>query len=340
MAVNGTWYECFFLPLPDFKRVDERQLTNTVTAVINAAIMPIAITGNILIIAAVFQIPVIQTPSNVLLACLAFSDLLVALIVQPLFVAFRLIENSMHFVPCGFRVVYSESFWVCYGVSFIMLSAISFERYIALRLHLRYKNVVTTRCIIRATIFIWVVDIVLTSCQWLELSYLKVRSVQIGLFLLCVIITLVIQIQIFRILLWHQKQIQTQEAQRSGSFHKQTKLAINVTYIVGFYLLCNMPVIIVQLCQFAIEMKFDTLNIYGWVETVAFLNSTLNPLVCYWRNKDVREGMIRILRRVQCRRKRQRSRSTMYFIPGTGPRRKNTPTSDQTADTADNKPET
>lgn len=325
---------CFFLPFPDFNQVEERQFTNTATAVINTAILPIAIIGNALIIAAVFKIPVLQTPSNVLLACLAFSDLMVALIVQPLFVVFRLMENALHYVPCYFRIVYSESFWVCYGVSFMTLSAISFERYIALRLHLRYKDVITTRCIIRVIVVIWVVDIVLTSCQWLELNYIRVRNIQIALFLLCILSTLVIQIQIFRILLRHQKQIQTQGARRSGSYHKQTKLAINVTYIVGFYLICNMPVIVVQLCQFAISMKFATLNIYGWVETVAFLNSTLNPLVCYWRNKDVRDGMKRMLKRLQCMRKRERSRSSVYFIPDK-PQRKDTPTSDQTPDIDD-----
>lgn len=303
---------CHFLPLPDFNLIDERHSSNAATAVINAAMMPVAIVGNFLIIMAIYKIPVLQCPSNILLACLAFSDLLVGVIVQPLFVAFRLMENNLRYVPCSFRVVYSESFWVCYGVSFMMLSAISFERYIALRLHLRYNNVVTTRCILQATAFIWFMDITLTSFQWLAIS---VRNIQIALFLLCILTTLFIQFNIFRILLKHQKQIQTQGSQRCRHYHKQTKLAMNVTYIVGFYLLCNMPVILVQLCQFAVKIRFDTLNIYGWVETVAFFNSTLNPLVCYWRNKDIREGMVRMLKRVQCRRKRERSRSSVYFLP-------------------------
>ena len=78
------------------------------------------------------------------MASLASSDFLVGLLVKPYYIVFRLQEHVLHFVPCLFRVIYSESFWVCYGVSFLTLSAISFERYIALRLHLLYKELVTT----------------------------------------------------------------------------------------------------------------------------------------------------------------------------------------------------
>jgi len=187
---NETWEVCFFLPRPDFNRVEERYITNVATAVINAIIMPVSIVANLLIILAVFKLHPLQTPSNVLLACLAFSDFLVSVIVQPCFVVYRLLENAIHYVPCSFRVVYSESFWVCYGVSFMMLSAISLERYIALRLHLRYINVVTTRGILQITAFIWLMDITLTSFQWLGHDYLNVRNIQIALFLLCIIITL------------------------------------------------------------------------------------------------------------------------------------------------------
>ena len=73
----------------------------------------------------------LHTSSNVHLACLAFCDLVVSLVVQPSYVVYLLLENILHFVPCGLRIVYSQSFWVCYGVSFLTLSSISFEPYAA-----------------------------------------------------------------------------------------------------------------------------------------------------------------------------------------------------------------
>jgi hypothetical protein len=253
---------CFFLPQPDFDLVKERHTTNVATALINALLMPVAIITNFAIMLVISKNTLLQTPSNVLLSCLALSDFLVGVIVQPCFIGFRIMENTSKFVPCSFRVVYSESFWVCYGVSFMMLSAISFERYIALKLHLRYKDVVTSRLILRATAVIWVMDIFLTASQWIVKDYVQVRTIQIALFHLCILVTLFAHFKIFRIMMRHQKQIQAHEAQESRSYQKQTKLAINVTYIVGFYLLCNMPVLIVQLCQFATPgIEFVSLNV-------------------------------------------------------------------------------
>lgn len=314
---NETWLpNCYFLPRPEFGFVEERQTTNLATAVINLLFVPVAIITNLLIILAISKNSLLQSPSNVLISCLAFSDLLVGLIVQPCFITFRIMENISYFVPCSFRVVYSESFWVCYGVSFMMLSAISFERYIALRLHLRYKNVVTTRCILIATTIVWVMDIAFTSFQWLWVGYSYVRVIQITLFLLCIVVTLFAHFKIFRIMMRHQKQIQAHEIQESRNYQKQTKLAINVTYIVGFYLLCNMPVLIVQLCQYAMEVELASLNVYSWVETIAFYNSTLNPLVCCWRNREIRRGIIRMIRRMLCTTNtRKRSKSSVYSLP-------------------------
>lgn len=60
-----------------------------------------------------------QTPPNIFLVCLVFSDLFVGLVMQPCHVCFRLSESTKHFVPRGSRIVYSESFLICYGVSFL-----------------------------------------------------------------------------------------------------------------------------------------------------------------------------------------------------------------------------
>jgi hypothetical protein len=76
----------------------------------------------------------------------------------------------------------------------------------------------------------------------------------------------------------------------------QKKLAKNITYIVGFYLVFNMPVLVVQMYQFT-GGEISSLNVFSWVETIAFAKSSVNPVVCGWRNKDIREGIRKILRK-------------------------------------------
>ncbi|XP_032229558.2 histamine H2 receptor [Nematostella vectensis] len=281
--------KCFFLPEPDFDMIGERRVSNFITAIINAGSCPVAVLANLFIIIVIARRPSLQNPSNVLLAGLACSDLLVGLIVQPCYVTFRLMENVAKFVPCGFRVVYSESFWVCYGVSFMTLSAISIERYLALRLHLRYKGIITTRRVLFAIILIWIIDVLLTSLQWIAEGTTHVRRTQLVLFMVCLLVTLIAHLRMLTIMRRHHKQIQVQLSNAS-SLHVQSKLAVNVMYIVGFYLILNMPVMVVTLSTYVNGSHFNR-NVFSWVETIAFCNSSLNPILCCWRNADIRKGV-------------------------------------------------
>lgn len=290
--------KCFFLPEPQFDRVeDERYSTNVATAVINFAMIPFTLCSNFLIVSVIARNSSFGSPSNVLLACLAVSDFLVGLIVQPLYSSFRILEITRLYVPCAFRVVYSESFWVCYGVSFITLSALSCERYLALRLHLRYRELVTTKGVLQLVAVIWIFDVLITSLQWVDHGSF-VRHMQISIFLLCVFLTVIVQFKILGIIRHHQRQIteQTSNPSHVNFTAIQTKLAKNITYIVGFYLMFNMPVLVVQMCQFA-GVEFSSLNVFSWVETIAFTKSSVNPVICGWRNVEIRQEVIKKLRK-------------------------------------------
>ena len=123
---------CFFLPDPKFEKVANRYVTNLLTGVLNAGLSPCAVVANSLIVLVVVRKVSLRSPLNVLLGCLAISDLLVGLFVQPSYVAFRLGENQHKFVPCALRLFYSMGFFTCYGVSLVSLCAISCDRFIAL----------------------------------------------------------------------------------------------------------------------------------------------------------------------------------------------------------------
>ena len=90
---------CFFLPDPKFDKVTRRYVTNLLTGVLNAVLLPCAIVANSLVILVIIRKVSLRSPLNLLLGCLAVSDLLVGLFVQPSYVAFRLVENQDTFVP-------------------------------------------------------------------------------------------------------------------------------------------------------------------------------------------------------------------------------------------------
>ena len=291
--------ECFVLPDPSFNKVMARHTSNLITAIINALCSPFAVAANFLVVFVIARNTALHTPSNVLLASLAFSDLMVGLLVQPCYVVFRLQENILHFVPCMLRVVYSESFWVCYGVSFLTLSAISFERYTALRLHLRYKELVTTKRVLKLVVGIWVSDITLTFMEWIWQSK-HLRNFHAALLLLCLLATFGTHIKIFWILRRHQRQINSfSHIPPKRNFQRQTRLAVSVSYIVVFYITCNIPVLFAMAYLFA-GGHFDSFNVFSWTETIAFLNSSINPVICCWRNRGIRRAVYNVLAKVVC----------------------------------------
>ena len=126
---------CFHLPDPFFQQAHLRYISNLITGVLNAFFAPFAVIANVLVCFAIIVNPSLRSPSCLLIACLALSEILVSGIVQPSYVAYRLGEIHQGYVRCMTRTLYAKGFYICYGVSVTTLSAISFDRYLALRLH-------------------------------------------------------------------------------------------------------------------------------------------------------------------------------------------------------------
>ena len=293
--------ECFVLPDPADEKLMTRHASNLITATINAVCSPFAVVANFLVVLVIALKIAPHTPSNVLLASLACSDLMVGMVVQPCYVVFRLYENISHLVPpCLLRIVYSESFWVCYGVSFLTLSAISIERYIALRLHLRYKELVTTERVLIVAMIIWVLDIALTFMEWIYQSKL-LRNCHAALLLFCLLVTFATHLKIFLILRRHQRQINSinRMSSKRKNFQRQTRHAVSVSYIVVIYVTCNIPVLFVMVYNFA-GGHFNNLNVFSWTETIAFLNSSINPVIFCWRNRGIRRAVLNVLAKAIC----------------------------------------
>ena len=85
---------CFNLPDPVFQTASERFTTNLITTVINILVAPNAIIANVLILVAIINCSRLRSPSNLLIASLALSDVLVGLTTQPGYISYRLLENQ------------------------------------------------------------------------------------------------------------------------------------------------------------------------------------------------------------------------------------------------------
>ena len=126
-----------------------------VNCVLNAPLMVMSITGNALVLAAIIRTPSVCSISMAMLCSLAVSDLLVGLIVQPVFIANEL--------TTGYSIerLYNVAAFVLCGVSLFTMTAISVDRYIALRYPMRYQTDITlkARIIYTLIITIWLCNI-------------------------------------------------------------------------------------------------------------------------------------------------------------------------------------
>ena len=120
-----------------------------INCVLNAPLMLISIFGNILVLAAILRTPSLRSPSTVFLCSLAVSDLTVGFVVQPLYIAFKLTRDLYVYQALSVTAASGT------GVSLLIMTAISVDRFLALHYHMRYPNVMTTRRAMYKSAALW-----------------------------------------------------------------------------------------------------------------------------------------------------------------------------------------
>ena len=280
---------CYHLPDPTFHQASQRYTTNLVTAIINIVTAPFAVIVNALVVIAIFNCNRLRTPVNLFIACLALSDVFVGLMAQPGYITYRLMENQRRSVPCFVRIIYCAAFYVCFGVSFMTLCVVSYERFVAVRLRLSYNTFYSSRRVLKYMLGIWTLNILLASLQWAKINR-AARGTHLILWLILLLVSGATQIRILMIVRQNRRQLQVQlQVAENRQRQREVKLAKSLCVIVGVYLLSNFPVLFVTIYHQILRLDLQTYNHYSWTETLAFLNSLSNPVICLWKNRQIRQ---------------------------------------------------
>ena len=124
------------------------------SSISSVAILPTLLL-NALVVIAVATRHRLQTPSNILLASMAGTDLFTGLIVQPIAVAVHLKRILSDGPFCTLETVYMQLWSGSALNSFSHLVLISFDRFIAVKKPLRYQNIVTRQRVTIGAILAW-----------------------------------------------------------------------------------------------------------------------------------------------------------------------------------------
>ena len=270
---------------------DLRTFLIIVNCAFNAPLSITAIIGNTAVIYSVWKRPSLHTPSNTLLFGLAVCDLNVGMIVQPFYIVYHMF-NIADQRQTG--VIMMEAFNVisnlfC-GVSFLTTTAVSIDRYLAIQLHLRYKELVTVP---RAAQLLGVLSLIST---FVASTLLWNPSITFFTALLviavCLSTTVGAYAKIFTVRRLHQRKILQQHAgQKTSATLQHTRSALSMFYVCLIHTLCYLPYFVFLILRDGYATTDFTYLATEFAQTLIFLNSSLNPVLYCWRLKDIRAAV-------------------------------------------------
>ena len=269
-----------------------------VNCAFNAASILVAIVGNTLVLVSILRRPYLRSPSTVFLCSLAVSDLLVGLVVQPVYIANELTNDSLY------NIMSIMAFFAC-AVSLTTMTAISVDRFLALHYHMRYPNLMTTHRAMYTSAILWLSSFLL-SCTifWDRHVYYFVVAFSV---VFCLVLSTVCYIKIYRIIRQHQLQIHVQQqaveslhAENNQNMERSKKSAINTFIFYIVMILCYTP-LFVSMILLGIPHIHLT-KAWTLADTVAFMNSSVNPLLYCWRLRELRTEVLRTARKMLCKK--------------------------------------
>ena len=180
-----------------------------VNVVLNVFSALTAIVFNSITIQAIRKTSSLPNPLKILLLSLAYSDLAVGLVAQPLWIVTLSREEDTE-VLCIIQYALANA-------SFLGIMALNVDRFLAVHLHLRYRELVTYKRVLRLAILTWVLSALLSSICCLVTENLNpFMNITIIVWSLCLIFLTVISCRLYFAVRVHTKQIQALQLKQTA----------------------------------------------------------------------------------------------------------------------------
>ena len=280
--------------------------TLVANCIVNAFLSYTATVLNIVTIQALRKTSSLPRPLKTLLLSLTVSDLGVGLLFQPLYIALLVAfitepntSNSTHVTSLIIVFVAIANLLGC--ASFFGVVTLAVDRYLAIRLHLRYQELVTHKRVVVAVILIWVLSAATFFLFLISINVRLIFSTATGALIFAT--AGLLYCKIYAAVRHHTNQInalQVQQVAQNGEMAmavRQRKTAVATFFVYVVFLACYLP-----LSSIFITFMFNHYESVSWWHllfyslTLALLNSSLNPLIYCWKMRDVRRAVMDILR--------------------------------------------
>ena len=294
---------------PRNSEVQELYSTTIANCVFNSILSCTAIMFNIVTIHAMRKTSSLPNTLKTLLLSLAVSDVGVGLVGQPFYCSLLIKWSLQNNPDCNTYKAYYIIAYLFSAASFSGVLAVSVDRFLAIYLHLRYQELVTQKRVIAVVISIWMLCLFL---PFLMFSVpLDIYSLFNGIYgFIGLLFTSMIYIMLYLTVRRHKNQIQVLQVQQVAqagdvtNFANLVKSSVGIFYVYVVFLLCYLPylisLVVTEINGSSIVLKRFSLFAF----TIAYLNSSLNPVIYCWKMRHIRHAFIDILRNMSWHRSR------------------------------------
>ena len=292
-SYNGS--VCAFM-LDNDERRKSMFATNVALLVLNSVFALTATFQNVPVVYAIFRTPTLHNPPNILLCSLAFTDLFVGCMVQPLSIAHTAVLISGKPFSCAMWRAKEILLLLFMYVSMVTLVTISTERWLALHYHLRYQQIVTVRRTLLTISIAWFSSTTSIIAWPLGLDFRAFTALGLAVITIAAIVLVFMYVRIFLILRRHRSLIENQVKLHppSVNIRKHRKSSATMLYVVVLFFIFYSPTFyaMINFLDSTPEV-FSVEHTVLWevAKTTALINSSANPLMYYWRMREIRRAV-------------------------------------------------
>ena len=271
--------------------------------VFNVILCSTAVTLNSVTIYAVRKTPSVPLPLKVLLLSLAVSDLGVGILCHPLYIVRLVLDLDLGVKASPtFYWVYGFVMHVFASASFLGVLSLNVDRFLALRVHLKYQQLVTQKRVMTVVISSWLLSGASFVLIWAKIPFHIKYLVIVIIVGTCFVVSGVLNCYIYAVVRRHADQIQSiqvhgnaqEKAPDVANSKRMRKSVFTTIYVYLLFLLCYLPNIS-ALWFIGSSPSLIAKVVKRYTVTLLLLNSSLNPLIYCWKMRDIRQTILNLM---------------------------------------------
>lgn len=275
--------------------------TSIVAAIFTAVLIILTLGGNFIVLASFYTFHDLRTICNFFIISLSVSDIMVALFAMPFWFVTQLHNGAWSLNPI------LKGFWDCMDIlcgtaSIMNLTAVSFDRQLAITSPFSYTKTLTKKRAIFIICSVWLYAAGMAIARlfkgpgWPFPAYL--HFIATFSFFLPLAVMLVMYARIYLIARYQARRI-------GKNYANDIKAAKTIAVVIGVFTCCWLPFFIVLLLYahhgFLFPVPPEVYFVTKWLE---YLNSCLNPIIYTCLNRTYRRAFRRLF--LRCRKKIRR----------------------------------